>query len=105
MAKSKKTKGRYNGEGSLYFDKSKGRWYGVVTIGFDNENKPIRKKVSDKDHKEAKKKFNELKEQVRKGTYVDKDNSRLEDIVSFLIERDKALNVIKKPHISAGRKH
>ncbi len=96
MAKSKKSKSRYNGEGSLYFDKSKNRWYGVVTVGFDNDGKPIRKKVSDKEHKSAKKKFDELKEQVRKGTYVDKDNSKLSDLISFLIERDKALNVIKE---------
>ena len=95
MAKAKKTKSRYNGEGSLYFDKSKGRWYGVVTIGYDADDNPIRKKVSDKSQPAALKKFNEMKEQVRKGTYVDKDNSQLEDIISFLIEKDKSLNVIK----------
>lgn len=93
--KKKKTKSRTNGEGSFYFDNSKKRWYGVVTVGFDTDDKPIRKKVSDKDHKEAKKKFDELREQVRKGTYVDKDNSRLEDIILFQIERDKSLNIIK----------
>ena len=37
MAK-KKTKSRVNGEGSLYYDRSKDRWYGVVTVGFDVEN-------------------------------------------------------------------
>ncbi len=92
--KKKKTKSRVNGEGSLYFDKSKNRWYGVVTVGYDAEDNPIRKKVSDKSQPAALKKFNELKEQVRKGTYVDKDNSRLKDIISFLIERDKSLNII-----------
>ena len=93
--KKKKTKSRFNGEGSFYFDKSKGRYYGVVTVGFDLEDKPIRKKVSDKDLTEAQKKFDELKEQVRKGTYVDKDNSRLEDIIKYQIEKDKSLNIIK----------
>lgn len=97
MAKSKrapKTKSRCNGEGSFYFDKSKERWYGVVTIGFDADDKPIRKKVSDKSQPAALKKFNELKEQVRKGTYIDKDKSRLEDIILFQIEKDKSLNII-----------
>ncbi len=97
MAKSKrapKTKSRCNGEGSFYFDKSKERWYGVVTIGFDADDKPIRKKVSDKSQSAALKKFNELKEQVRKGTYIDKDKSRLEDIILFQIEKDKSLNII-----------
>lgn len=97
MAKAKKepkTKSRYNGEGSFYFDKSKGRWYGVVTVGFDADDKPIRKKVSDKSQPAALKKFDELKEQIRKGTYIDKDKSRLEDIILFQIEKDKSLNII-----------
>lgn len=93
--KKKKTKNRFNGEGSLYYDKSKDRWYGVVTVGFDTEDKPIRKKVSDKDHAEAQKKFEELKEQVRKGTYVDKSDSKLEDIIRYQIEKDKSLNIVK----------
>lgn len=93
--KKKKTKSRYNGEGSLYYDKSKKRWYGVVTVGYDLEDNPIRKKVSDKDFAVAQNLFDELKEQVRKGTYVDKDNSRLEDIIKYQIEKDKSLNIIK----------
>lgn len=92
--KAPKTKSRYNGEGSFYFDKSKNRWYGVVTVGFDADDKPIRKKVSDKSQPAALKKFNELKEQVRKGIHIDKDKSRLEDIVLFQIEKDKSLNII-----------
>lgn len=94
MAK-KKTKSRVNGEGSLYYDKSKDRWYGVVTVGFDVNDRPIRKKVSAKTQKEAKAKLEELKEQVRKGTYVDKNDSKLEDIIKYQIEKDKSLNSIK----------
>ena len=90
-----KTKSRVNGEGSLYFDKSKGRWYGVVTVGFDINDRPIRKKVSGKTQKDARKKLDELKEQLRKGTYVDKNNTRLSDIITFQIERDKSLNINK----------
>ena len=93
--KKKSTKSRYNGEGSFYYDKSKARWYGVVTVGYDTEDNPIRKKVSDKDFTLAQKKFDELKEQVRKGTYIDKNECRLEDIIIYQIERDKSLNIIK----------
>lgn len=92
--KKAKTKSRTNGEGSLYFDKAKERWYGVVTVGYDANDKPIRRKVSDKERRTALRKFDELKEQIRKGTYVDKNNSRLCDIIDFLLERDKSLNVI-----------
>lgn len=89
-----KTKSRTNGEGSLYYDKSKKRWYGVVTVGYDFNNKPIRKKVSDKEQKVARKKWEELKEQARKGMLVTSDSSSLAEIVSYLIEKAKSLNQI-----------
>lgn len=89
-----KSKSRYNGEGSFYFDKAKERYYGVVTIGYTADNKPIRKKVSDKDFNAARKKFKELKAQIEAGTYVDKDDSLLQDVISSLIEKNKLLNLI-----------
>lgn len=89
-----KNKQRFNGEGSFYFDKAKNRWYGVLTLGY-KDDKPIRKKVSDKTFKGAQKKFNELKEQVLKGELAEKDNSLLKDVISSLIERNKALNLVK----------
>lgn len=94
--RKQKSKSRYNGEGSLYFDKNKQRWYGVVTVGYDANDKPIRKKVSDKDFKKAQKLFSELKEQVRKGTFIEKKDDKLEDIIIYLIERDKAANEINE---------
>ena len=89
-----KSKSRYNGEGSFYFDKAKERYYGVVTVGYTADNKPIRKKVSDKDFNAARKKFKELKAQIEAGTYVDKDDSLLQDVISSLIEKNKLLNLI-----------
>lgn len=90
-----KSKSRYNGEGSFYFDKAKERYYGVVTVGYTADNKPIRKKVSDKDFNAARKKFKELKAQIEAGTYVDKDDSLLQDVISSLIEKNKVLNLVK----------
>lgn len=89
-----KSKSRTNGEGSLYYDKSKGRWYGVVTVGYDLNDKPIRRKVSDKEQKVARRKWEELKEQARKGMLVASDSSSLAEIVSYLIEKAKSLNQI-----------
>lgn len=89
-----KNKQRFNGEGSFYYDKSKDRWYGVLTIGY-KDDKPIRKKVSDKTFKGAQKKFSELKAQVAKGQLTEKDNSLLQDVISSLIEKNKALNLVK----------
>lgn len=90
-----KNKSRFNGEGSFYYDKAKKRWYGVVTVGYTTDDKPVRKKVSDKDLKAAQDKFAELKEQIRKGTYIEKNKDSLQDIISFLIEKNKTLNLIK----------
>lgn len=90
-----KSKSRFNGEGSFYFDKSKNRWYGVVTVGYTADEKPIRKKISDKDFKNAQKKFNELKAQIESGSFIEKNNSLLRDIISSQIEKKRALNLIK----------
>lgn len=67
-----KNKQRFSGEGSFYFDKAKNRWYDVLTLGY-KDDKPIRKKVSDKTFKGAQKKFNELKEHVLRGQLTEKD--------------------------------
>ena len=90
-----KNKQRFNGEGSFYFDKSKNRWYGVLTIGY-KDDKPVRRKVSDKTFKGAQKKFNELKEQVSKGVLIEKSACLLPDLILSQIEKKKALNLIKE---------
>ena len=89
-----KNKQRFNGEGSFYFDKSKNRWYGVLTIGY-KDDKPVRRKVSDKTFKGAQKKFNELKEQVSKGVLIEKSACLLPDLILSQVEKKKALNLIK----------
>lgn len=89
-----KNKQRFNGEGSFYFDKSKNRWYGVLTIGY-KDDKPVRRKVSDKTFKGAQKKFNELKEQVSKGVLIEKSDFLLPDLILSQVEKKKALNLIK----------
>ena len=89
-----KNKQRFNGEGSFYFDKSKNRWYGVLTIGY-KDDKPVRRKVSDKTFKGAQKKFNELKERILKGQLIEKDSCLLPDLILSQVEKKKALNLIK----------
>lgn len=89
-----KNKSRYNGEGSFYFDKTKQRYYGVVTVGHTKDGKPIRRKVSDKDFNTARKKFNELKTKVENNTYVDASDCCLQDVILSIIEKNKLLNLI-----------
>lgn len=54
------TKRRGHGEGAIYWDESKGRWYGSVSLGFDCGGKRLRRKVSGKTKTEIKDKLREL---------------------------------------------
>ena len=57
MAQAKR---RGRGEDAIYWDESKGRWYGSVSIGFDRNGKRLRQKVSGKTKTEVKDKLKEL---------------------------------------------
>jgi integrase len=58
MAQSAKRRG--HGEDAIYWDESKGRWYGSVSLGFDSGGKRLRRKVSGKTKTEVKDKLKEL---------------------------------------------
>jgi len=47
-------KRRAHGEDAIYWDESKGRWYGSVSLGFDSGGKRLRRKVSGKTKTEVK---------------------------------------------------
>jgi integrase len=54
------TKRRAHGEDAIYWDESKGRWYGSVSLGFDSGGRRLRRKVSGKTKTEVKDKLKEL---------------------------------------------
>src|SRR5215469_4472156 len=54
------TKRRAHGEDAIYWDESKGRWYGSVSLGFSPGGKRLRRKVSGKTKTEVKDKLKEL---------------------------------------------
>jgi integrase len=58
MAQPAKRRG--HGEDAIYWDESKGRWYGSVSLGFDSGGKRLRQKVSGKTKTEVKDKLREL---------------------------------------------
>jgi integrase len=58
---------RSNGEGSLYYDKSRDRWVAVRVVGF-RDGKPIRRKVSAKSRANAAAKLRELDDKIQAGT-------------------------------------
>lgn len=55
---------RANGEGSLYFDATRDRWVGAVTVGRDARGRPIRRKVSDPDRRAAASKLRRLQDEA-----------------------------------------
>ena len=57
---------RMNGEGGLY-QRSNGRWFGDVVLGYDASGKPKRKTVSAKTKAEALQKFKDLQDEIDGG--------------------------------------
>lgn len=57
---------RSDGEGSIYHDKTRNRWVGVLVVGW-RDDKPIRRKVSAKSRADAARKLRDLVERVAAG--------------------------------------
>ena len=64
MAQAKR---RGRGEDAIYWDESKGRWYGSVSLGFDSGGKRARRKVSGNTKTEVKDKLKELHSDLEAG--------------------------------------
>lgn len=60
------SKKRSDGEGSVYYDKARDRWVGVLVTGW-RDGKPIRKKVSARSQTTAKSRLRELRDKVEHG--------------------------------------
>lgn len=82
---------RGNGEGSIFYDKSRERWRGVVTV-----SKGQRKTVYGKTKKEAVQKMNELKSSLIDGSYCELSDLTVEEYLGRLIETERKKNLIKE---------
>lgn len=58
---------RNRGDGGLYWDDSRQRWIGVITVGFDTRGKPKRRKVSGVTKTEAQDKLRALQREAELG--------------------------------------
>jgi hypothetical protein len=58
---------RNRGDGGLYWDESRERWVGVITVGYDTRGKPRRRKVSARTKTEANDKLRALLREVDLG--------------------------------------
>jgi hypothetical protein len=68
MAQPAKRRG--HGEHAIYWDESKGRWYGSVSLGFDSGGKRLERKVSGKTKTEVKDKLRELHSDLDAGVHT-----------------------------------
>ena len=72
---------RAKGEGSIYEDKTRGRWLGQYYDGFSENGKPIRKTVYGKTKIEVSKKLNDIMYKKENNLYIEKSNITLSEII------------------------
>lgn len=90
----KKKRRRGNGEGTVFEDKKNKRWIGQYITGINSEGKPIRKSVYGKTQKEVLNKLNEIKYEISKDIYVEKNGIELVKIMEDIREEKFASNTI-----------
>lgn len=87
---------RGNGEGSIYYDKSRDRWIAQYICGVRDDGKVIRKSVSAKTKPEIIKKLNEVMYKANNLSYTEVNNITLDELISIAIEEKFQANVISE---------
>lgn len=90
----KKKRRRGNGEGTVFEDKKNKRWIGQYITGINSDGKPIRKSVYGKTQKEVLNKLNEIKYEINKDVYVEKNGIELVKIMEDIREEKFTSNTI-----------
>ncbi len=90
----KKKRRRGNGEGTVFEDKKNKRWIGQYITGINSEGKPIRKSVYGKTQKEVLNKLNEIKYEINKDIYVERNGIELIKIMEDIREEKFISNTI-----------
>lgn len=87
---------RANGEGSVYYDKQKGKWKGQYIVGYKDDGKPIRKSVFGKTKTEAKDKLKQVELGVYSGEFIDKSTITIKQLAQQLFDDDFNDGIIKE---------
>jgi integrase len=58
---------RGRNEHAIYFDQSKGRWFGAISLGYDGAGKRLRRKVSGRTKQEVKDEFKRVEAEIASG--------------------------------------
>ncbi len=87
---------RANGDGALYYDKSKKIYRGQVVIGYDENGKQKRKSVSGKNPTEVKQKLKQIEYQVFSGDFRDESSITIYHLAKQMIDDRLNNNEIKE---------
>lgn len=77
---------RANGDGSVYYDKTKKIYRGQVVIGYDESGKQKRKSVSGKNPTEVKQKLKQIEYKVYSGKFIDESNITIYHLAKQMID-------------------
>lgn len=72
---------RNRGDGGLYWDESRERWIGVITVGYDTRGKPRRRKVSAPTKTEANEKLRTLLREIDLGVDLSQGGITVEEVL------------------------
>lgn len=87
---------RANGDGALYYDKTKKIYRGQVVIGYNENGKPKRKSVSGKNPTEVKQKLKQIEYQVFSGDFRDESSITIYHLAKQMIDDRLNSNEIKE---------
>lgn len=90
MIKNKKSRG--NGEGTIYFNKTKNLWVMQYTIGKTQEGKIKRKTLYGKTRKDVKLKLEKLIAEINTNSFIDKSTIILKDLTLSIIDYEFKMN-------------
>lgn len=81
---------RGNGEGSIYYDKSRKKWSARYLINGKRKN------IRGDTRKEVAEKLAEIQNSINKNTFIEKDHIKLIELVDYYIEEKLKMNKVKE---------
>ena len=87
---------RANGDGSIFYNESKGKWVGQITLGYDENGRRKRKTVYGTTKTEVKQKLKQIEIGVFTGEFVDKSNITIYQLAKQILDDDYNANIIKE---------
>lgn len=87
---------RANGDGAIFFNETKKKWVGQITLGYDENGNRKRKTVYGSTKSEVKQKLKQIEIGVFTGEFVDKSNITIYQLAKQILDDDYNANIIKE---------